>query len=131
MSKKKILMIDDEEDLCTMIKMHLEVVGDFEVFTALNGQDGLRLARRVKPDLIVLDILMPGIDGFEVLEDLKKGPATVSIPVIMLSGKSDDLSKAKAAQLYDELYITKPIDGHGLKIKIEEVLNRRAGKTSA
>lgn len=130
MEKKKILIIDDDEDLCNMLKMHLEVAADFDVYTALNGRDGLKLARKIKPDLAVLDILMPGLDGFQVLEALKQDNATVKIPVIMLSGKDDDLSKAKATKLYDELYLTKPIDGQQLKVSIEEVLNRRSGKIS-
>ena len=76
------------------------------------------------PDLILLDILMPGMDGFEVLEKLKKHEDTMMIPVVMLTAKGDEASKTKATQLYDELYITKPIEATDLKIKIEEVLER-------
>ncbi|MDP2924005.1 MAG: response regulator [Candidatus Omnitrophota bacterium] len=78
----------------------------------------------MKPDLIILDIVMPGIDGFKVLEKLKKENNTMAIPVIMLSGQDADMYKVKAAQLFDELYITKPVDAHQLKEKIEEIFKR-------
>lgn len=124
MGKKRILIIDDEVDFSGLVKMNLELTGDFEVGIAANGKKGIKLAKRIKPDLILLDILMPGMDGFEVLEKLKKHEDTMMIPVVMLTAKGDEASKTKATQLYDELYITKPIEATDLKIKIEEVLER-------
>ena len=126
MDKKKIvLLIDDEMDYCALLKMHLSFIGNFEVVCAGSGNDGLKLARRIKPDIILLDVIMPGLDGFAVLEKLKKDDKTISIPVIMLSGLDEDNARIKAAQLYDELYITKPIDIYQLKAKIEETLKLR------
>lgn len=124
MSKKRILIIDDEVDFSGLVKMNLELTDDFEVVIAANGKKGIKLAKRIKPDLILLDILMPGMDGFEVLEKLKKHEDSMMIPVIMLTAKGDEASKTRATQLYDELYITKPIEATDLRTKIEEVLER-------
>jgi DNA-binding response OmpR family regulator len=128
MGKKKILIIDDEENFCRLVKMNLELIGDFQVDIATNGKKGVKLAKRIKPHLILLDILMPQMDGFEVLKELKKDRNAMSIPVVMLSARDDEAAKLKAAQLYDELYITKPIEVPDLKAKIEEVLKRRGIK---
>lgn len=121
---KKILIIDDEKDFCAIVKANLELSRDYNVITATSGKDGLRTAERDKPDLILLDIMMPEIDGFEVLKRLKENDKTVSIPVIMLTAKGDQESQEKAMQLYDEDYIVKPVETALLKSKIEDVLAR-------
>ena len=125
MPKKRILLIDDEQDFCSLVKKNLELIGDFQVDTVTSGKAGLNKAKEIKPDLILLDIIMPDIDGFEVLERLKKDPDTLSIPVVMLTAKGDNVSKIKSMQLYSEDYITKPVGAQYLKAKIEEVLKRR------
>lgn len=125
MYKKRILLIDDEDDFCKLVKMNLELIGNFEVTTATNGKKGIKLAKKLKPDLILLDILMPGIDGFAVLQRLKEDENTIEIPVVMLTAKGDEVSKTKASELYDEEYITKPIEAPDLKARIEEVFKRR------
>lgn len=126
MEKKKILIIDDEPDFCKLVKINLELIGDFEVFTALDGKQGLELAKKLQPDLILLDIMMPRMDGFEVLEKLKTDKVSASIPVTMLTARGDEASKDMAAQLYDEDYIVKPIESLELKNKIEEILKRNS-----
>lgn len=128
MNKKKVLIIDDEESFCKLVKMNLELDETFKVETATDGKKGLELAKRFKPDVIILDIMMPKMSGFEVLEKMKKDPQTITIPVVMLSAKEDMDFQVKAAQLYDELYLVKPIDAPTLKSKIEEVLTRRGIK---
>lgn len=125
MARRRILMIDDEIDLCKMVKRNLELMGDFEVEIATDGPHGLGAAERFKPDLIVLDVLMPDMDGLQVLERLKKNTNTIRIPVIMMSAKRDDVSKMKAAELYDEDYLSKPVSASELIAKISEVLKRR------
>ena len=122
---KKILIIDDEEDFSKLVKKNLELTGEFEVSTAINGNQGLTLVKKTKPDLILLDIMMPGIDGFKVLETLKANMDTIDIPVIMLTAKGDDPSKIRSSQLYDDEYINKPIGAADLKAKILEVFRRR------
>jgi two-component system alkaline phosphatase synthesis response regulator PhoP len=122
----KILMIDDEEGLSKLVKLNLEMTGDFEVITAPNGKQGIDLAKEIKPDLILLDILMPDMDGFETLERLKKDDDTAKIPVIILSAKGDAVSMDKVRNLCGELYVSKPIEAEDLKAKIEKILKRRA-----
>ncbi|MBP7088900.1 MAG: response regulator [Candidatus Omnitrophica bacterium] len=121
---KKILTIDDEEDLPFFIKANLELTGEYEVVVARSGKEGIKAAIRYKPDLILLDIMMPHMDGYQVLDRLKKSRRTLSIPVIMLTAKGDDESKMKASSLYNEDYIVKPIQIDSLIAKIEEILKR-------
>jgi len=121
---KKILIIDDEKNICDLVKKGLEKMGDFNVSTATNGKDGIQEAKRVTPALIILDIRMPGIDGIEVLRRLKSDDSTMAIPVIMLTGVREDSAKEQCANEYNELYLEKPIELEVLKAKIEEVLKR-------
>ncbi|MFC1590712.1 PleD family two-component system response regulator [Candidatus Omnitrophota bacterium] len=125
MSVKRILIIDNEEEICKVVKAGLEKMGDYRVDMALNGKKGIELAREIKPDLILLDVMMPEMDGFEVIKRLKAERDTVTIPVVMLSGLDDDTTKIKGAQLMNEQYITKPAAISDLKDKIDDVLNRR------
>jgi len=123
--KKKILIIDDEEDLTFFVKANLELAGDYEVIIATSGKEGMAIASSQGVDLILLDIMMPKMDGFEVLEKIKESRGTLAIPVIMLTAKGDIDSKLKAAGLYDEDYIVKPVQIEILKVRIEEALKRR------
>ena len=127
MEKIKVLIIDDESFFADLVKMNLELTGRYEVHAARNGSKGLGLARFLKPHVILLDMIMPEMNGLEVLEELKKDPSTISIPVIMLTAQRDDKSKEDANFLYAENYITKPVGADELAKKIEEVLKRRGG----
>ena len=124
MAAKKILIIDDEEDLSFFVKANLELAGAYEVIVTANGKTGIKAAIQHKPDLILLDIMMPKMNGFEVLEKLKGEHETLSIPVIMLTAKGDDESKLKASSRFNEDYIVKPVQIDILKSKIEDVLGR-------
>jgi len=128
MQKAKILMIDDEADLCFFVKANLEIVGNYEVITATSGKEGLRAASWHKPDVILLDVMMPGMDGFEVLKKLKAEVKTAQIPVLMLTAKNDDDSKMKAAGLYGDDYLVKPIEFKTLKSRIDSVLAAKGFK---
>ena len=128
--KKKILIIDDEEDFCFFVRANLELLGNFKVLIANDGKKGIWVANFHKPDLILLDIMMPGIDGFEVLKRLKEGTKTLSIPVIMLTARSDEESRIKASGLYNEDYIVKPFEIGVLKSKVENTLARFAANTA-
>jgi CheY-like chemotaxis protein len=86
MDKKKILVIDDENDLVFLIKNVLEETGKFEIFSADNGEEGLRLCQQQNPDLIFLDFVMPKMRGDEVLKALTRNPQTQKIPVVVMSG---------------------------------------------
>jgi DNA-binding response OmpR family regulator len=125
MEKKRILLIDDEVDFCRIVKMNLQLIDDsYEIEIANNGKDGIKKAQRMKPHCILLDILMPHMDGFEVLKILEEDFNTSTIPVLMLTAKTDEDSKLKASELYNEEYITKPIEAADLKAKIDAVLSR-------
>jgi DNA-binding response OmpR family regulator len=127
MDRKKILIIDDEKEVCVSTKMLMERVSNYQVETALNGTDGLRLAKKLKPDLIILDVRMPGLSGFDVLRELKNDLSTMEIPVIMLTALNDEESKSTASGLYSELFLNKPISAIELKEKIDEVFKIRGG----
>ncbi len=121
---KNILIIDDEKDFCYFVKKNLELFAGYNVVMETLGKKGIRAALKEKPNLILLDIMMPGIEGFEVLEKLKKNKKTLHIPVIMLTAKSEDESKMKAAGLYCDDYIVKPVEFEVLISKIDKVLSR-------
>jgi len=125
---RKILIIDDEEDFCFFIKDTLEITGKYKVIVATDGKSGVRAAVEQKPNLILLDIIMPGIDGFETLKLLKNNEKVQSIQVVMLTARDDDEAKTQAAGLFGEGYLTKPISVEKLRAKIEEVLSRTIGK---
>ncbi|MBI2252314.1 MAG: response regulator [Armatimonadetes bacterium] len=118
---KKILVIDDNVEFTVMIELILKSFG-FEPIIALNGKEGLKKVELEKPDLALLDIMMPGIDGFEVLLKIKSHPEYKNIPVIMLTAKTDDSDKKKAFDFGANDYITKPFKSMILKQKIENFL---------
>jgi len=119
---KRILIIDDDEGFSDFLKINLELRGDYECMVASGGEEGLKMANDNNLDLILLDIMMPGIDGFEVLKRLKANDKTKNIPVIMLTAKGDDDSMIKALKLHDDGYIMKPLKIEELEEKIEDLL---------
>ncbi len=122
---KKILMIDDEKEFCMVIKQNLEMKGDYSVEIATDGKSGISAALHHKPDLILLDIIMPGMGGFDVLRELKNIKETTMIPVVMLTAVGSEEAKEKALGLYDEDYIVKPVLLNDLDAKIRSVLSRK------
>jgi DNA-binding response OmpR family regulator len=125
MAKRTILIIDDEISFAEMVKLNLEDTEDFEVRTEYKGVDGVKTAIEFDPDLILLDIMLPDRDGFDVLKDLKENEKTKAIPVIMLTALKSDPVKFKAATLYADEFMVKPVTVRMLVEKIEEVLDRR------
>jgi CheY-like chemotaxis protein len=121
---KKILIIDDDKDFCYVIKRRLSDLGDYRVLIAKGNNMGrwISRCRWHRPDLILLDIMIPGIDGFEILERLKKDSVTSAIPIIILSAKTDLESKKRAQALGSEDYIFKPVEAEALRDRIEKVL---------
>jgi two-component system alkaline phosphatase synthesis response regulator PhoP len=121
---KKILVCDDEPYILMALTDAVEMEG-YECVTAINGKEALEKARETLPDLIMLDIMMPFMDGFEVCRELKADASTRDIPVIMLTAKSQqvDIQKGKDAGADD--YITKPFRPSTLRKKFNEVLDAR------
>jgi len=125
MSERKILLVEDEKDIREMLKKVLEIYGRYTVIMAEDGKEAIKQANITKPDLILMDIKMPEMDGLEALKILKETSTTVAIPVIMVTACSEDLCRAEAGRLYDEDYITKPVKIDDLIARIEKVLIRR------
>lgn len=120
--KKKILVIDDEDDILKTTKYILEDVG-YEVHVASNGQEGMAKIREVKPDLIALDLILPGGEtGFQIAHKLKAIPEYKDIPIIMLSCRKEDMDKYVAVKSGIMEYIEKPIDPDMLVFHINDIL---------
>src|SRR5574337_1311528 len=90
MSKEKILVVDDEQDLVKLIQYHLEKEG-YKVLSASNGEDALFLTRRERPELVILDLMLPGIDGLEVCKKLKAEPELANTAIVMLTAKGEEV----------------------------------------
>jgi CheY-like chemotaxis protein len=120
-TKKKVLVIDDEVDLCTTIKAQLEANG-YTGLTAFSGKEGLEKASSQKPDIIILDLMMPVMDGFEVCKRLKKDPQTSPIPVVVLTALEQEESAKKALTAGAEGYLVKPFEPDSLMFTIREFL---------
>jgi len=116
---KKILVVDDETELLQALTIRLKASG-YEVITAQDGQEGLEKARASNPDLIVLDILMPKMDGYEVCRLLKFDEKYKSIPIIMLTAKVQDADRALGEKVGANDYINKPFDTTDLIEKIKQ-----------
>ena len=121
MSAGKILVIDDEERVRDMIKFRLCLLG-YEVVEATNGRDGLEAASREQPDLVLLDIMMPDVDGFQVCDRLKENEETREIPVVMLTAKGEAMDVARAYNCGAEDYVVKPYDPRVLHQKVAKNL---------
>ncbi len=120
----KILLADDAKNIILVLKMSLEKAG-YEVMVARDGLIALKLAQEEDPDLILLDIVMPKMNGFLVLEALKDDPETAEIPVIFISAKSEDKDLERAKLLGANDYLVKPINQEELLTTIEKNLERR------
>ncbi len=122
--KEKILIVDDSEDIRILLRRILQAAG-YEVTEVVNGEIALREIAGLRPDLILLDIVMPGISGYEVCETLKKTDAVSDVPVIFLSAKSDAADKIKGLEIGGADYITKPFDKGEVLARAENQLKIR------
>ena len=125
--KEKILIVEDDKDIIKMLEYNLKKEG-FKVIAAHDGEDALDLALRQYPDLILLDLMLPGIDGLEVCKTLKNESKTSLIPIIMLTAKSQESDKVVGLELGADDYITKPFSPRELIARIKAVLRRAAEK---
>lgn len=121
MPQKTILIIDDEPDLVEISQTHLEEAG-YRVVTAANGIEGLAMAKKEKPDLILLDIVMPGMDGLEMLETLRGTPGLAATKVLMLTakGRTDNIFEADRLRAVD--YLIKPFSFEELVIAVKKAI---------
>ena len=123
MSKEKILVVDDEQDLVKLIRYHLEKEG-YKVLSAFNGEDALFLTRKERPELIILDLMLPGIDGLEVCRKLKADPELAKIAIVMLTARGEEVDITVGLKLGADDYVTKPFSPKELLARIQAVLRR-------
>ena len=119
--KKRILIVEDEAEMVEMIKMRLEAVG-YEVLAAYDGPEGLEKAKKEKPDLIILDLMLPKMDGFKVCGLLKKDTRYANIPIVMFTAKAQEEDMVLGREMGADAYITKPFEPKVLLGKIEELI---------
>jgi two-component system alkaline phosphatase synthesis response regulator PhoP len=116
-----ILIVDDEQTTAQLVKMVLKKQG-YRVVTSGNGPEALRIADDLIPDLVLLDIVLPGMDGFQVCQYIRKNPRTATIPVIMFSGLDRPADQHKAFEVGSDDYLTKPVKMADLLEKIRKIL---------
>lgn len=124
-----ILIIEDEEDISDLVAFNLKR-NDYEVVQALDGLRGLASAREILPDLIVLDLMMPGMDGFTLFKELRRDPLTQKIPVIMLTARGQTEDKIQGLELGADDYMTKPFSPKELVLRVKNLLKRSSHEES-
>ena len=110
MTTRRILIVDDEDDIREVAQVSLELVGQYEVLTASSGRDGLRFARQERPDAILLDVMMPDMDGPATLAELRADPVTRDIPVVFLTARTQSAERGRLVLLGAAGILTKPFD---------------------
>ena len=125
MPKETILIVDDEEDILELVSYNL-TKGGYKVFTAATGEEALEIARSELPDLILLDLMLPGLDGLEVGRILKNDPSTQPIPIVMLTAKGSETDVVVGLEIGADDYITKPFSPKILMARVKAVLRRRS-----
>lgn len=120
----KILVVDDEPDALELIEFNLTNAG-FRVITAANGAEALQRARFHLPALILLDVMLPEVDGLEVCKILRRDPTTASIPIIMLTAKAGEIDRVLGLELGADDYVTKPFSPRELLLRVKNLLKRR------
>ena len=134
MADKIILIVEDEEDVMELIRYNLAKEG-FNCDAAYNGREALKKVQETLPDLVLLDLMLPEVDGLEVCKRLKSSPQTEHIPIVMVTAKSDEADIVKGLELGADDYITKPFSPRVLAARVKAVLRRKTteipGKSAA
>lgn len=124
---QKILVVDDDEHILRSLSQYLELE-DFNVVSASSGPEALKLFEQERPDLLVLDVMMPGMDGFQVLETLRKDPDTAQVPVLMLTARDQHNDILKGYQMGATSYLVKPFNLDELVDAIREVFTNKTSQ---
>lgn len=127
MANENILIVDDEEDVLELVRYNLDR-GGYQVQTASSGEEALTKARKRLPDLIILDLMLPGIDGLEVCRQLKRDAKTDHIPIIMLTAKGEEADIVAGLELGADDYVTKPFSPKVLSARVRRILHRAASR---
>ena len=125
MAKEKVLVVDDEEDILELVRYNLNKDG-YKITCALTGEEALKKARSENYDLIILDLMLPGIDGLEVTRKLKDEPKTRTVPVVMLTAKGEESDVVAGLELGADDYVTKPFSPRILTARVRAVLRRKS-----
>ncbi len=128
--KPKILVVDDEPDALELIEFNLKGAG-YEVLTATDGKKALHSARTLAPELIILDLMLPEIDGLEVCKTLRREPTTAAIPIIMLTAKTAEIDRVLGLELGADDYVTKPFSPRELVLRVKSLLRRAKPEAGA
>ncbi len=123
MAKEKILIVDDEEHIIELLKFNLLNAG-YDVFTANDGIDAVKIAKAEKPSLLLLDLMLPGMDGFDVCKEIKRNNEMKNTSIVMLTAKGEELDKILGLELGADDYITKPFSVRELLARVKAVLRR-------
>ncbi len=126
----RILIVDDEPDIVALVVYHLAKAG-YRVSSASTGPDAVAVARRERPTLVVLDLMLPGMSGFDVLRDLRGDAATANVAVIMLTARRDEPDRIKGLSLGADDYLTKPFSPQELVLRVQAILRRTAMSSMA
>jgi len=119
----RVLIVEDERDIRDLVLFHLEREG-FQVSSASSGEEALRQVRHVSPDLVLLDLMLPAMGGLEVCRKLRQDPATVALPIVMLTAKGDEVDRVLGLELGADDYIVKPFSPKELLARVRAVLRR-------
>jgi two-component system alkaline phosphatase synthesis response regulator PhoP len=130
MAKENILVVEDEEDILELVRYNLNKEG-YRVTGVLSGEEGMQAARSHPPDLIILDLMLPGMDGLTVCRELKQDARTRDLPIIILTAKGEEADIVAGLELGADDYITKPFSPRVLLARLRAVLRRRRAKSSS
>ena len=122
----RVLVVDDEPEIVALVAYHLAKAG-YRVSTASSGQDAIELARRERPALLVLDLMLPGMSGFDVLESLRAEDQTRDLAVLMLTARREEVDRIRGLSLGADDYLTKPFDKRELMARIQAIVRRSKG----
>ena len=125
MGKAVVLVVEDDVDILQLVAHNLKAA-DFDVLTAQDGYEALSLAKNHLPQLVILDIMLPGLDGFEVCKELKRSPATQNIPILMLTAKGEEVDRIVGMELGADDYVVKPFSPRELILRVRAILRRFA-----
>ncbi len=120
----RILVVDDEPDAIELIRFNLKASG-YDVITAEDGEEALLKARKFSPDLILLDVMLPEVDGLEVCKILRRDPGTASLPIIMLTAKASEIDRVLGLEFGADDYVTKPFSPRELMLRVRNLLKRQ------
>jgi two-component system phosphate regulon response regulator PhoB len=130
MEKSSILVVEDDVDILQLVAHNLKAA-DFDVLTAEEGYEALSLAKNHLPQLVILDLMLPGLDGLEVCKELKRSPATQKIPVLMLTARGEEVDRIVGLELGADDYVVKPFSPRELILRVRAILRRSAQEEEA